>query len=333
MKNPDDILNLIAGSMVPEEKRAAFSEVKDDSALFDLYRKLKIVWALMSATRKIPDYKVEESYQALRGRIFLKEKVFSYRSLYRYAAFFIVLFCTAGVAFYLGQKNSLLQNPELKFTSIVADKGQISKVILPDSSVVWLNAGTKLTYDNNYSYKNRNLNLSGQAFFQVKKNKTLPLVVASGDLRVKVLGTRFDVCAYPGEGSVHVFLESGKVELLNAADKSFQFELNPGQIAEYKPLLGFVSIKEAAKSDYFSWKDGELRFTDTPMKDVITQLERRFGVEFIVQDPTVYKSVFNASFKTESLNEILDYIRFSCQINYKVTGGNGTSRMNVILTK
>jgi ferric-dicitrate binding protein FerR (iron transport regulator) len=232
----------------------------------------------------------------------------------------------------LGEQNSISSESGIKYTSVVAGRGQISKVILPDSSVVWLNSGTTLTYDNGYSYKNRDLNLSGQAFLEVKKNKKLPLSVASGDLRIKVLGTRFDVCAYPDENSIRVFLESGKVELLNAADHSFNYKLSPGEVAKYNTQSGKIKIKEAAKGDYFTWKDGTLKFVDVPMDEVIKQLERKFDVEVTVKSPNVYKTVFNANFTTESLKEILDYIQFSCPISYQLIVQKETAKSKVILS-
>ena len=110
------------------------------------------------------------------------------------------------LAFYLGKQNFFGSDYGIKYTSVIADNGQISKVILPDNSVVWLNSGTTLTYDNNYSFNNRNLYLNGQVSLVVKKNEILPLIVAGGNLRVKVLGTRFDVNAYPDDNMIKVIL-------------------------------------------------------------------------------------------------------------------------------
>lgn len=332
MKNLDDILRLITGNMNHEEKRNAYSTIKDDPDSADLYKKAKITWALMSSTRNMPDYKVEESYQALQTRIKVKRNVLKLDSYFKYAAVLILVSSISTLTFYLGKQNSSSLGSEIKYTSVVADRGQISKIVLPDSSVVWLNSGTTLTYNNDYSYKNRNLNLSGQAFLQVKKNKNLPLIITSGDLRVKVLGTRFDVCAYPDENSIRVFLESGKVELLNTSDNSFKYNLIPGEMAKYDSKSGKINIYEASKGDYFTWKDGEMKFVDTPMEEVIRLLERKFDVEIKVENPNIYKSVFNANFTTESLKEILDYIQYTCPINYQIEKQKETDKSKVILS-
>lgn len=318
--------------MNPEEKRNAYSIVKDDTDSADFYKKAKITWALMSSTRKMPEYKIEESYHELHSRISSNQNSLRLNSFFRYAAVFILVAGISALTFYLGKQNSFSSDSGIKYTSVVADRGQISKIILPDSSVVWLNSGTTLTYDNGYSYENRNLKLSGQAFLEVKKNQKLPMVVASGDLRVKVLGTRFDVCAYPDENSIQVFLESGKVELLNSADHSFNYKLTPGEVAKYDSQSGKIKVKEASKGDYFAWKDGELKFVDVPMGEVIRQLERKFDVTVTVKNPNVYKTVFNANFTTESLKEILEYIQFTCPINYELIKQNETAQSKIILS-
>jgi ferric-dicitrate binding protein FerR (iron transport regulator) len=331
MKNLDDILNLITGNIGPEHKQDIYAAVKEDEEARDLFKKAKMTWALMSSSRKAPDYKIESSYRTLHERIFTGQRLFKLYPYLKYAALFILIIGIPALTFYIGKQTITVQDPTVKYTSVVADRGQISKVILPDSSVVWLNSGTTLTYDNGYSYKNRNLSLSGQAFLEVKKNEDQPLVVASGNLRVKVLGTRFDVNAYPDHDIIQVTLESGHVELLNSADRSFRYKLNPEQMAKFESQSGRVEIKTVECQYYTNWKDGNLTFVDTPMAEVLKRLERRFDIEIEVLNPNVYKSVFNANFKHESLKEILDYIQFSCPVTYRLIQGKGTGSTKVIL--
>ncbi len=332
MKNLDDILNLITGNLDPKHKQDVYSSMRDDAEANDLFKKAKITWALMSSTREMSEYKVEESYRALHTRIFAKQRFFKPNPYLRYAAILILVAGISALMFYVGRQNAPVTHSEIKYTSVVADNGQISKVILPDSSVVWLNSGTTLTYDNNYSYKNRNLKLNGQAFFEIKKNKNLPLIVASGNLRVKVLGTRFDVKAYPDDNTFKVTLVSGRVELLNSTDQSFEYHLKPGEMAEFESQSGRVAIKKVETQNYTNWKNGELTFVDAPMAEVIKSLELKFNVEIEVINPDVYKSVFNANFKNESLKEILNYIQFSCSTTYRFIPEKGTTKAKIILS-
>lgn len=332
MKNLDDILNLITGNIAPERRKEVFSFLKEESKNKELYRKAKITWALMSSTQKMSDYEIEKSYRKLHSRISSKRGFRLILPLYfRYAAAIVLLVGVSATMFYLGRNDSLDFAAKLSYTSVVADKGQISKVILPDSSVVWLNSGTTLTFDNSFSFKNRNLNLTGQAFLEVKRNVKLPLIVAAGNLKVKVLGTRFDVKAYPDDNDVKVVLESGKVELLSAVDKSFKYQLEPGQLAKFEPQSRSLEIKEVESPKFSNWKDGELIFVDAPMNEVLKELERKFDIEIEVNNPDVYKSVFNANFKNESLKEVLEYIQFSCPITYRLIPGKDSKKAQIII--
>ena len=112
-----------------------------------------------------------------------------------------------------------------------ADYGQISKVVLPDSSVIWINSGSTIKYNNQFSSSNRDIELVGEAYFKVSKNKKLPLIVRSSELQVEVLGTEFCVTAYPEESSVQVVLEKGKIVLTSSKHSYFNQDMNPGEMA------------------------------------------------------------------------------------------------------
>ena len=331
MKNLDDLLNLITGNIAPDRKAEVLSALNDEAEDKDLYRKAKITWAMMSSTQKMPEYELEEAYKELHSRISSSRKPFRmFPPVYlKYAAVALLFVGLSTAMFYWGRNDSRSIASELKYTSVITGKGQVSKVILPDSSVVWINSGTTLTYDNYFSKDNRNLSLSGQAFLEVRKNKQLPLIVSSGDLQVKVLGTRFDVKAYPDDDEFKIILESGKVELLHTKDKSFSYHMVPGQMASYRLQSGDVKMETVGNQNYSGWRAGELVFVDTPMSEVIKSLKRKFDIEIEVGNRSVYRSVFNANFKNENLKEILDYIQFSCHVNYTMVSGRTGVRVEL----
>jgi transmembrane sensor len=332
MKNLDDIINLVIGSSTSTKKNKVFAIISNDTEAKELFKKVKITWALMSSTRKRSDYKTEKSFHEISSRISVqKGMLLSIYSSLKYAAGIIVIVGLSVIMYNWGKNNSgnLPANPMI--TSVMAEKGQISKVILPDSSIVWLNSGTTLTYDSYFAQKNRDLTLTGQAYLKVKKNIDLPLIVSNGDFKVKVLGTKFDVCAYPDENNIQVILESGKVEFSGVNGKSFRCNLNPGEMARYNPKLEKLSIKKVKLEDYLSWKEGDLIFRGTPMSEVIKQLERKFNIAITVNSPSVYKSIFTASFKNESLRKILNYIQYSCPVSYHIVNKKEEGVSRIIL--
>ena len=320
MKNTEDIINLAAGCIEPGRREDLFSEIEQDTESEKIYNKVKIAWAFLASTKNMPEYKIENSYKKLQSRLSSRSTSFRLKTnlLLKYAAVLLLFLCTLPLAFYL--KNQLTDNgAELKYTTVVAKYKQISEVILPDSSVVWLNSGSSLTYNNNYSLDNRDLTIKGEGYFDITKNKKIPLTVSFNDLKVKVLGTKFNVSAYPDNRKVTVALETGCVQLSHARNKSFSYTLAPGEIAEYNTKTKKVRVKKTTIGDYTAWKDGLLVFRDTPMNEVIRMLERKFNVDFVVNDPAMYDPTFNATFRDENLVEVLDYIKYTCHVSYSLS--------------
>lgn len=332
MENLDEIINLVAGNVSSSKRKEVFSIIKQESEASELYKKVKVTSALMSSARKMSDYRIEKSFRQVNRRLISQKNLrMNTQSILKYAAGIVLIAGLSAIMFHLGRQDSGNYPVIPGLTSVIADKGQISKVILPDSTVVWLNSGTSLQYDNLFAQNNRNLSLTGQAYFDVKKNNWLPLIVSSGNLKVRVTGTRFDVCAYPDENGISVILESGQVELSRIGDTSFRYNLNPGEMAMYHSRKNKIDIRKIQPAEYPSWKQGELVFSDTPMEEVIKQLKRKFDVRITVKDTAVYHSIFNATFKNESLNEILDYIQFSSPITYCIENKTTAGFQRVIL--
>jgi len=248
--------------------------------------------------------------------------------LFRIAAIFFFIVSVAGATYYITNTTNTDSN---LITQVVAANGQISEVQLPDGSVVWLNSDSKVSYNNSFGLGNRNIKLTGEAYFQVTKNKDLPLIVNSGEIKVKVLGTRFNVMAYPESEYISVVLESGKVQLLHNQNENFDYKLQPGEMASYKKAQKELVIKNIDTKEYTDWKQGSLIFRDTPMREVIQRLERKFNIDIEVKNQEVYKSIFNARFADEDLNEILEYIQYSCPINYEITDEKNTKGTIIIL--
>ncbi len=233
------------------------------------------------------------------------------------AVFFFLMGCT-GILVYLVKENSISPVINETYTTISTNYGQNSKLILPDGSVVWVNSGTTLSYNTNFAVNCRRIKLQGQAFFQVAKNKDLPLVVFCNGLNIRVLGTSFDVSAYPDDQNVSVVLESGKVELLNGNEQSVIHILTSGEKADFDTEYRQLSVSRVDLYNYTSWKDGVLIFKNEPMADVLKKLERWYNIDIEVKNDKVYQLIFSATIVNESVEEIFDLMKFSCAINYNI---------------
>lgn len=233
------------------------------------------------------------------------------------AIFFFVVGCGGILAYLIKDGNGPSAINET-YTTVSTTNGQNSKVVLPDSSVVWINSGTTLSYNTNFAVTDRKIKLKGQAFFQIARNEQMPLVVSCNEINVRVLGTRFDVSAYPEDKNINVVLESGSVEILQAKNQSVIQKLKPGEKAEFDAERHDLSVSEVDCHDYTSWKDGILVFVNEPMENVLKKLKRWYNIDIEVKNPKVSKLIFNATIVNESVEDIFDLMRFSCSISYTI---------------
>ena len=234
------------------------------------------------------------------------------------------------VLFYLNNKSSKSYSDF--YTSVITENGQRSKVVLPDSSIVWLNSGTTLSY--NYSLDDvRSVILSGQGFFQVTRNENKPFVVQCGEISVKVLGTKFDVKAYPVNDKISVVLESGSVELKHS-QCLLDYVLKPGEKADYNIKEKSVKVCDADVKKFTSWKEGKLIFKNDPMKLVIEELERWYNIKVEVKDQEVYNSIFTGTVINEGYPQIFKLIEYSCRVHCEIVNNlNPEEIPKIILTK
>ncbi|HZL09121.1 MAG TPA: FecR family protein [Prolixibacteraceae bacterium] len=223
-------------------------------------------------------------------------------NFFRYAAIFIFLIVLPSLFYFFSQ--SKLPRQQLVYTTVSADFGQISKVVLPDSSVIWVNSGSSIRYNNQFSAANRDIELTGEAFFKVHKNKNLPLIVSNSDLRVKVLGTEFSVSAYPEESTIQVVLEKGKVELTSTSHSTFRQEMKPGELACFNKKKKELAISSVNTLLYTSWKDGIINIYNLPLSEVVIKLEKRYNQQFVVDD-AIKNLPYTFTIKNEKLSDIL----------------------------
>ncbi len=240
----------------------------------------------------------------------------TFNRLLPYAVMFILVL--GSIFFYYHKKSIDKAAFNNKTITVITKNGQRSQVVLPDSSVVWLNSGTTLTYRYNFSEHRREVMLNGEAFFKVAHNEKLPFNVQCNDIVISVLGTEFDVNAYPETGKVCVALESGKVALSHNRIESFNYTLKPGQLAAYNLLSNAIQVNNTDVSRYTSWKDGRLIFRDEPIKTVFEKLERWYNIHIEVIDEKVYESIFTGTFQNESYEQIFKLIEYSCPIRCRI---------------
>jgi ferric-dicitrate binding protein FerR (iron transport regulator) len=201
------------------------------------------------------------------------------------------------------------------FQEITSPFGMSSKVDLPDGSTVWLNSGSKLKYPVAFASGERNVYLSGEAFFKVHSDKTHPFVVATANVKVRATGTQFNVEAYLTDTITAVTLVEGKVDVNLYGDKNEQ--LKPNQRIVLNSNSKTYNLSETNAQHWGVWKDGILAFRDEPLEDVFKRIGRTYNVDIKVKDPVIARQLYRATFEGESLEEILRLLKLSSPIQYK----------------
>ncbi|HZE85778.1 MAG TPA: FecR family protein [Puia sp.] len=245
-------------------------------------------------------------------------------------------------------RNTLAINPppgdQMAASEILTGNGSRTHVVLPDGSIVWLNAGSKITYDKNFGATHREVNLIGEGFFDVAKNAGIPFVIHTARIDVRVLGTRFNVKSYPTDRTTETTLIHGSIEvsikdrpsekiilkpnekLVVSNDDSTLHRTNP---ARHAPAIeeSLVSIRkptyEANTGAIIetSWVDNKLIFQDEEFADLARQMERWYGVSIRFENPEQQKLRFTGSFQKETIQQALEALQLTASLNpfnYKI---------------
>ncbi len=195
---------------------------------------------------------------------------------------------------------------------------QIKHFFLPDSTEVWLNSESHIKYTSDFqNNKQRLVSLSGQAFFKVYHDAEHPFVVQTSDMDIRVLGTSFDVSAYPEEQAISTVLEEGAIALSNKQGKSLD-KLAAGEQAVFHRKSGTLEKIKGSSKELTSWRSGKLIFRDAGIAQVISKLERRFGYNISVSQELLEENpTYSFSIKDENIEEI-------CQLICLATGARAT---------
>ncbi len=202
---------------------------------------------------------------------------------------------------------------------------KILKISLPDGSMVWLQPKTQLSY-NQSDRVYRQVNLRGEAFFEVKRDEARPFLIYSGKMTTKVLGTSFNVKAYPETEKFEVSVVTGKVSVMNESEK--EVFVTPKQQVVLENKSDVLTINELPKDKTFYWELSSLTFDNTSMEEVVDNIEHNFNVK-IYLNPNLKNCRLSGNFNQEHLSTILEIICKSIDAEYVMNGqeiylrGNG----------
>ncbi len=260
------------------------------------------------------DDSIEEAYSDLSVRLGLddgKKKTFNIKKILRIAAIWIIPLLVLGLSIneYISYDAQQKLLSEVVMRQRFTAMGEDAIVALPDGSKVHLNSGSILLYPSRFASKERKVYLSGEAFFEVTKDKTHPFIVNTQYLRMKVLGTKFNVSAYPADKKAQTTLKTGRVEV-TVETTNKKYILNPNDQLTYTCGNNSTVLSKVKTSYYTEWSAGSLSINDEPLSTVIEKLERYYNVKIILTTSRYNNQRIIAHFnKKESLVNVMKIIK------------------------
>ena len=343
------IVNVLNGRASQEELsevRQWLTESDDNRKLYDEY---VAIWETSRAVGRDGDYQPDAAWALIKKRIKPQRRHTQYATSFKkvmMVAAMIALVFLAGMAVILFSGKTTNDQSRLTYTEYISPFGSKSKVKLPDGSLVWLNAGSMVRHSSDFNVSNREVYLEGEGYFDVMHNEQTPFIVQTSTITVKVLGTAFNVKAYPDEPVVETTVERGVVQLIDPlstsqettilranqkavvmkgiqpdiiSEKQIQDEPSSGtKPLTYIPIAELEVNRNIATEAYTSWKDSRWVFEREKLSSLAVKLERRYNVRIVFNDEELKDNVFSGKIEDETLEQVLEVIKLTAPIFYEV---------------
>ena len=273
---------------------------------------------LKNASSDIDEEISSRMYERIRTSIPNKNKmIFSHpgwrKSLQRVAIFILPIISALTVYFLSNNDGTRSTIP----VTVTAGNGEKAEITLADGSRVWLNSGSSLTYKGTFSRKERNIYLTGEAYFEVAKDKKHPFTVKTKEMDIQALGTAFNVSAYDSEQFFSSVLLEGKVKV---SAHGQEYILEKDQRATYDKANRTLSTDKVYGSDFVEWKSGNLYFQNQSFEEIANTLARVFNVEigFVAEELRPIR--FSGTLGGSSIRNTLDILSLTSPMRYEMNG-------------
>lgn len=311
MKTPfnaeDIVANAFSGHATDEELadlRRWLGESEANRRLYDTYLNS---WIMSKAPYAADRYPSDRAWEALVKRKSQPKGInLSIRNFLRVAAIFIFVLSIMGGLLWM--KNNVL-NVSSSYIVYTAPSDSVLQITLPDLSQVWLNQGSSLRFPDNYNTKNRDVYLEGEGFFDVNKNDELPFVVHTGSLQISVVGTSFNVNAYPENPEWVATLIQGKIDVHLDPDNTSC--LLPNQQLVYQKETKAAEVRSYVNTDLFvAWMKDVYKFEDKSFEEITAYLEKLYHVRILFENTELKFLSFSGSFlRGQKLEEALELLQ------------------------
>ncbi len=282
----------------------------------ELKHLLETEWEEFEAHSPLSEEKMKTLYEGLHIR---SEEVKPRFTLKRYwmqiAASLLLLIAGSLTVLTFMQQNEINALAEQNVVIRSGDYGK-SLVTLPDGTIVHLNAKSSLTYSQDFGRNDRKVALSGEGFFEVKKDTEKKFTVGTGYMDIAVLGTKFNVYAYETKDIVEMSLVEGSVDVTTSRPPYQSIRVKPNEKVVYNKRTGNLLHERTSNKMETAWMNKELVFRSERLEDVFRCLSRKFAVTFSVDDETLLNDVYTGTFDDENVESIMRVLKYHYKFKY-----------------
>lgn len=318
------LFNYFEGSLSEAEEEQLLQWLQTDASNKQVFAEMTDWWAIAHAPQFVSERKqnFEEHFAQLSAQKTVTQHHTLRISFWRNIAIsLLALIIVGSISFWTGlryaEQAQITRTPTGEDTQVVSLLGSVTKVVLPDGSQAWLNAGSTLAYGANYNKQVREIFLSGEAYFDVMADTIKPFIVQSNHLDIRVTGTRFNVKVYEGDETADVSLVSGTVDVLvNNGTEQELFLLSPNQMLSLEKKKSNITVVDINAVDAIAWSNGNMKFSKQPFTRLAKDLERKFNVRIDIESSHLSNEIFSGSFLQ---HHSLEYILREIDVEKKYT--------------
>jgi len=353
----ESLAKVKSGEATPEEQLELSQHLSASPDNLDLVKQIDAYWELpVLASASTTEDEIATAWNSVQDKISdhgssveLPGRVNKVRRMVKYVGAIAAVFITA-VAIWRWNVSPVIASPQKNIVS--TKNGSRSKIELPDGTQVWLNVGSRIKYDENYGKENRELTLTGEAYFDVARDARKPFVLHAGKMDVKVLGTAFNVKAYPGDATTEAALIRGSIEVTFPDRPQEKLILKPNDKIAFdnketnltddtdrsahesnkeRPAITVSSVQYTPADSVIietAWVNSKLIFRRKTFEELSRDIERWFNVTVQVQDTSILSKTFTGTFSNESITDALDFLSMTYPFRYKFNKGNNTVTIN-----
>lgn len=306
------------GHIAPEEENELFAYIRQTDCHFSQFKKWEKTWK----QTQVPSHTTRQEWARLQSRMQRQSAMHligapSRLRLWKKAAV-IALLIASTAALHIGLKHFLAETPqEIYFTS-EAPYGEKSRVALPDGTVVYLNAGSRLTYSSRYNATHRNVALEGEGYFEVAKQGGAPFTVHTAAYAIVVKGTKFNVSAYPQDAYIATTLLEGAVVL---DYKGQEIPLHPGESMRLDLPSGRFTCTKIKARQSKAWAENRIEFDNIPLQELLAKLSRQYNVPIHLERKEAGEKTLCISLRNrETIGEVMTALQQIIPLQIELKG-------------